>query len=529
MVQMLKKHLFSSQAFSFKGKQKNFSLGVFLFITFFSVAPLSAIVSTLEKGGEKKETVLKEYSHKGDEQKFSEKFYNAQKFTLKNGLRVFLIEHHRTPVVSQMVVYRIGSADDPIGKSGLAHFTEHLMFKGPKGSDPERIMSDAETVGGMVNASTGYDTTQYYEIVPKEHIEHFMKLEASRMRNLPVRAEDVTPEISVVLEEENMRYGNNPYTQFYFDLRAAFFRHHPYQTRPIGYRSEIKTYTPEDVDSFHKKHYGPNNAFVILSGDMTLPEAKRLMEKYYGDIPARGGWSDHGRGRVKEPELKIDIILNKKSDQVALPYIFELMPAPDYTPQNRTEAEALSVGFFALTNTLTGILYRRLVEELKVATFINISSNYLRMDDDPIFLNMQTAKGVSLEKLEKTFKEELNKILDLGLSEQQLKDYKIQMLAGVAFVKDSLMAGAGDLISPLISEVPLARTEAVSELVHNINVDEINTALRKYLRPKHSVKGYLLPEQKKKVKSSEVKALQKQLPQKKFTRKIGPLKTRTEK
>jgi len=278
---------------------------------------------------------------------YGEKLYNAQTFTLTNGLAVYLIENHRTPVVSHMVVYRVGSADDPKGKSGLAHFLEHMMFKGPKGSAPERLMEDVNKIGGEVNASTSFDVTSYYEIVPREHLEHFMKLEASRMQDLPVRLEDVTPEIQVVLEEENMRVGNNPVMQFYRDLYGAYFRHHPYGTMPIGWRHEIKTYTPQDVKAFHRRFYAPDNAFIILSGDLTLKKAKELCEKYYGGIaPAK----QPRRQRVVEPALESMVQVTKTSNRVAQPSVVLMMAAPTYDPENPIPADSLDLGIYGLSN-----------------------------------------------------------------------------------------------------------------------------------------------------------------------------------
>ncbi len=452
---------------------------------------------------------------------YADKLYNAQTFTLKNGLTVYLIENHRTPVVSHMVVYRVGSADDPRGKAGLAHFLEHMMFKGPKGSDPERLMGDAQKVGGSVNASTNFDVTSYYEIVPKEHLEHFMKLEASRMRALPARLEDATPEIKVVLEEENMRMGNNPFMQFYAAIRSAYFRHHPYGTMPIGYRSEIKTYTPQDVQEFHNRFYAPDNAFIILSGDMTIEEAHFLVEKHYGDIPAA---KKPARKRVQEPVLDSLIQVTRTSDRVTNPYVVMMMPAPTYESKDPTVSDALDLAVYGLSNGATGVLYRRLVEELKVATSFSISYDAYELDESALMIVAHAVPGLSHLELEKIIRAEMATVLEKGFTKTQLEKFKTQTLSGLDYMKDSLLAGANQLVAPLIKGVPLEQIETWPETVKKIKLEDVNKAMKTYLQPEHYVLGYLLPKEIK-VKKPQEESLPKKSPKEPSPEKSPPKKS----
>ena len=419
-----------------------------------------------------------------------EKLYNAQTFTLKNGLVVYLIENHRIPVVSQMVVYRVGSADDPMGKSGLAHFMEHMMFKGPKGSAPERLMGDVTKIGGSVNASTNFDVTSYYEIVPRGHLEHFMKLEASRMQDLPVRLEDATPEIKVVLEEENMRIGNNPVMRFYRDLYATYFRHHPYGIMPIGWRHEIKTYTPQDVKAFHRRFYAPDNAFIILSGDLTLSKAKELTEKYYGGIAAA---KQAPRKRVQEPALESVIQVTQTSNRVAQPSVVLMMPAPTYDIKDPTPSNALDLGLYGLSNPATGLVYRRLVEELKVATSFSMDYDPYRVDGAVITVAVQGIPGISPEDLKKTIQGELKSAIDQGFTAEQLKKFKTQTLSTLDYLKDSLLGGANHLVAPLIKNIPLEQIETWPEATKALKPADVNEVLKVHLDPEYYVVGYLLP------------------------------------
>lgn len=424
----------------------------------------------------------------------AEKLYNAQAFTLANGLTVYVIENHRVPAVSHTVVYRVGSADDPRGKSGLAHYLEHMMFKGPKGSDPETLTREVEKVGGMVNASTGFDVTQYFEIVPKENLERMIQLEASRMRDLPVRPEDAAPELKVVLEEENMRIGNDPFTQFYAAVRAAFFRHHPYGTMPIGYRSEIETYTPEDVRVFHQRFYGPENAFVILSGDISLAEAKALCEKYYGSVPKRGIVP---RKRVIEPPLKSQIQVTHTSDRVQDPYVIVMMPAPSLEVKDLKKAYALDLGLYALSNNQTGVLYRRLVEDLKILTSFSLSYDPYDLDPSALILIAQVVPGTNPEDAVRRIQEEVKKFCDKGLDQKALDAFKTQLLSGLDYRRDSLSGGAEGLVSPLVKGVPLDRIEQWPTDLKALSAADVNGVLQETLMQKYAVTGYLFPDASK--------------------------------
>ena len=419
--------------------------------------------------------------------------YDAKTFTLKNGLTFYLIENHRIPVVAHMVVYKVGSADDPRGKSGLAHYMEHMMFKGPKGSASEKIMADVQKVGGAINASTGYDMTHYYEIVPKDNLEHVMKLEADRMKALEALPEQAAPELKVVLEEENMRMGNNPIMQFLQVMNAAFYKHHPYGTMPIGWRSEIETYTPEDVVELHKRWYSPENAIIVLSGDLTLSEAKDLANKYYGHIP---GKNIKPRVRVKEPKLTSIINVTHYSDKVTQPYVLVMLPVPSYDPKNPQISNAIEMVTDILSNGANGILYRKLVEDLRVATSFSIGYDAYSLDDTNLQIVAQAAPGVDIEKLKQVMHKELQAVIEKGISQELLDKFKVQTLSGLDYIKDSLLAGAGHLISPLVKGVPLEQIENWPDLVKDLKLEDVNRSLKQYFGHKYYVQGVLLPEKK---------------------------------
>ncbi|HKJ75149.1 MAG TPA: pitrilysin family protein, partial [Alphaproteobacteria bacterium] len=219
--------------------------------------------------------------------------FRAKSFTLKNGLQVVVIPDHRSPVVVQMVWYKVGGADEPPLKSGLAHFLEHLMFKGTKAVPGKQFALIVARNGGQDNAFTAPDYTAYWEKVARDRLPLVMKMEADRMVNLKLDdVEDVNHELQVVIQERRMRTDNRPQAQLQEAVQSTLFTLHPYRIPTIGWLSELEKLTRDDAVDFYHHHYAPNNAILILAGDVTVDEVKPLAEKYYGplkrgDIPPR--------------------------------------------------------------------------------------------------------------------------------------------------------------------------------------------------------------------------------------------------
>ena len=221
-------------------------------------------------------------------------------FTLDNGLQVVVIPDHRTPVVTQMIWYKVGSADETPGKSGLAHFLEHLMFKGTAKHPAGEFSQTVLRIGGNENAFTSLDYTGYFQRVPREQLAKMMEFEADRMTGLILKDENVLPERDVVLEEFNMRVANNPDARLTEQIMAALYLNHPYGRPIIGWRQEIEKLDREDALAFYKRFYAPNNAILVIAGDVDAKEVRPMVEKTYGGIPAQPAISAH-RVRPQEP------------------------------------------------------------------------------------------------------------------------------------------------------------------------------------------------------------------------------------
>src|SRR5881628_267854 len=221
-------------------------------------------------------------------------------FTLGNGLQILVIPDHRTPVVTQMIWYKVGSADETPGKSGLAHFLEHLMFKGTSKHPAGEFSQTVLRIGGNENAFTSTDYTGYFQRVPREQLPKMMEFEADRMTGLILKDENVLPERDVVLEEFNMRVANNPDARLTEQIMAALYLNHPYGRPIIGWRQEIEKLDREDALAFYKRFYAPNNAILVIAGDVDAKEVRPMVEKAYGGIPAQPAIAAH-RVRPQEP------------------------------------------------------------------------------------------------------------------------------------------------------------------------------------------------------------------------------------
>src|SRR5271170_4200104 len=208
-------------------------------------------------------------------------------FTLANGLEVVVVPDHRAPVVTHMIWYKVGAADETPGKSGLAHFLEHLMFKGTVRNPGNSFSQEVAAIGGQENAFTSSDYTGFFQRVPREHLKQMMAFEADRIAGLVLTDDVVRPELNVVLEEQNMRVANNPGSRLAEQMDAALYLNHPYGRPVIGWRPEIEALNRDEALNFYRRFYTPNNAIVVVAGDVTADEVKAAAEETYGKIAPR--------------------------------------------------------------------------------------------------------------------------------------------------------------------------------------------------------------------------------------------------
>src|SRR3984885_10309124 len=251
-------------------------------------------------------------------------------FKLDNGLEVVVIPDHRAPVVTHMIWYKVGASDETPGKSGLAHFLEHLMFKGTEKHPGAAFSQDVAAIGGQENAFTTNDYTGFFQRVPREHLKEMMALEADRITNLVLTDDVVKPELNVVLEEQNMRVASNPNARLSEQVDAALFLNHPYGRPTIGWRHEIEKLTRDDALAFYKRFYTPNNAIVVVAGDVTPDEVKADAEETYGKVPVRTAIAP--RLRPTEPVQEAPRTVTLADPRVEQPSVSREYLAPSETP-----------------------------------------------------------------------------------------------------------------------------------------------------------------------------------------------------
>ena len=426
--------------------------------------------------------------------------FNPETFTLKNGLQVVVISNHRLPVVSQMVWYKVGSADDPPGKSGVAHLLEHLMFKGTKVMAPGEYSKILARNGGRENAFTSNDTTAYYQVVAADRLELVMKLEADRMVNLVLTDADVLSERKVVVEERRARTDNNPAALLNEQMNAALYLNHPYRKPVIGWKHELESLTTEDVLAFYRRYYAPDNAILIVSGDITAEKLKPLAEKYYGSIPARKVGK---RVRLKEPPQRAARRVQLRSPQVREPRWGRDYLAPGFSSGEKRHAYALEVLNDILAGGATSRLYRSLVVEQKIAVSAGASYDGDAYDLGTFSFYGQPANGIGMDRFEAAIDAEIAKLLNSGVTVNEVKRAKKRLLAGAIYARDSLRRGARAIGTALTTGQTVEDVETWPEHIKAVTVDRVNEAARAVFKLSNSVTGLLLPEKAQKTQKAE--------------------------
>src|SRR3954463_14152943 len=287
-------------------------------------------------------------------------------FTLSNGLQVVVIPDHRTPVVTEMIWYKVGSADETPGKSGLAHFLEHLMFKGTSKHPVGEFSQTVLRVGGNENASTSVDYTYHYQRVPKQQLPTMMEFEADRMTGLILKDENVLPERDVVLEEYNMRVANNPDARLNEQIMAALYLNHPYGRPVIGWHQEIEKLDREDALAFYRRFYAPNNAILVIAGDVEPADIRPIAERTFGEVAAHPAIGAR-RFRPQDPEPVSPRTVTLSDARVEQPNVRRYYLAPSAATAAAGESPALDVLAQLMGNGSNSYLYRALVRDKSLA------------------------------------------------------------------------------------------------------------------------------------------------------------------
>ncbi len=416
----------------------------------------------------------------------------ATEFTLKNGMQVVVIPDTRAPVVTHMVWYRVGAADEPPGVSGIAHFLEHLMFKSTDKIPVGEFSKIVARMGGEDNAFTSQDATAYFQRIAKERLGDLMEMEADRMVNLRLTEAEVLTERDVILEERRSRIDNNPSSILTEQMDAALYMSHPYGIPVIGWRHEMAALDQADAMSFYKRFYAPNNAILVVAGDVTVDEVRRLAEATYGKVPASDNVPKK-RVRPAEPPHLAPVHLELKDPRAGKASLRRYYIAPNYGSADEGEAEALEVLIKVLASDSTSRLYRNLVVDKKIAS--STSGWYSGNDYDlgKIALNVVAADGVSLDALEDEVDRVIGEVRENGITDTELSRAKNNLMAQYVYQSDSQSSLARRYGWALTMGRTVADIESWPDRISKVTREDVLRAAKKHLELRNSVTGRLIP------------------------------------
>jgi zinc protease len=416
--------------------------------------------------------------------------FEAHQFTLANGLQVVVIPNHRAPIATQMVWYKVGAADEPRGKSGIAHFLEHLMFRGTKIVPPGAFSRIVAQNGGRDNAFTTRDYTAFFQNVAADRLDLVMRLEADRMANLVITDAVVKPERDVIIEERRQRIDNVPAALFDEQLQTALFLHHPYRIPTIGWEHEMHGLDTADAREFYHRWYAPNNAVLVIAGDVTPEHVKALAEKYFGPIPAR---AVPPRQRVSEPPKVAAARLTMKSPRVSeISWTREFL-APSYRAGDKQYAYALQVLAEVLGGSAVSPLYKGLVIDKKLALSANAFYDPNALDSATFGFSARLKSGVSVEQFEAAFDAILKAALDRGITTDEVERAKLRMQSSAAYARDSLSGPARIVGAALAIGRSLDDVESWPERIGAVTLDQVYEAAKLVIRDDIAVTGVLQP------------------------------------
>lgn len=418
--------------------------------------------------------------------------FNPETFTLDNGMQVVVVSNRRVPVVTHMVWYKVGSADEGPGESGIAHFLEHLMFKGtpqyPDGSFSTIVAQN----GGQQNAFTSYDYTAYFQTVAKDRLELMMKLEADRMTNLQLSENDVVTEREVVIEERRSRVENSPGARLSEQVNAMLYINHPYRRPVIGWNHEIARLDYDRIIAFYRKWYAPNNAILVVAGDITADELRPLAEKYYGVIPPA---DTPARDWLQEPPQQAARAVELRDPRVRQPSWQRTYLAPSYQYGRSEYADALQIMADILGGGATSRLYRSLIVEQGIA--VSAGAYYSPDSRGPgrFTVYASPAPDVSIEDVAAAVDAEIDKLLAEGVIADEVKRAVDGMQASAVFARDSLSTGARILGSALATGETIESVETWPDRIAEITPDDVLAGAQYVFDIRKSVTANLLPEE----------------------------------
>jgi len=411
-------------------------------------------------------------------------------FSLENGMRVVVIEDHRAPVVTHMVWYRAGASDENSGKSGIAHLLEHLLFKETENVENGEFSQTVAALGGSDNAFTSQDYTAYYQRVSKQYLDLMMYYESDRMKNLKISELDFNTEVKVVIEERSQRTDSKPGALFNEQNMASLYLNHPYGVPIVGWRHELDDLVLEDAIDFYKTYYSPNNAILIVSGDVDPKNVQILANKFYGSLE-NTIYLDV-RKRPAEPPQIVERRLIFEDERVSQPYITRTYLAAERDPGQQREAAALTLLADLIgSDGIQSILGKTLQLDNKKAIYTNAYYNGLSYDDTNFSLIVVPNNDVTLLDIEVELDKVINTFISNGIDEDHLERIKFQYKAQQIYSLDSAYSQARRFGVALTSGLTIEDVLAWPKIIQDIKSSEILAAAVSLFKKESSVTGWI--------------------------------------
>ncbi len=416
-------------------------------------------------------------------------------FQLRNGMDVVLFANHNVPAVTHMLWYKVGSGDDYPGRSGLAHYNEHMMFQGTETTNSGDFLKAVSDRGGRANAFTGHDYTAYYVTIAREHLPMVMQMEADRMLHLAPTMENFTKEREVIIEERRSVIENQPSALLAEEMQALLFRNHPYGTPNIGWMHEMQALSRADVLAFHKEFYHPANAVLVVSGDISRAELETLAEQYYGGLPAGTAakriWNH-------EPPQRGPRHTELRHENVREPEFSRYYTAPSNNSPEEEKKKVLPG--FILAQVLGGgsssRLYQSLVVKQKLATAVNVGYDGFAIGPGEVSIDARPAPGVTLAQLEAAIDRELEEFANTKITDAELARAKTLLKAETIYARDGV-EGMARMLGTLIAQgLPTSYFLEWPALVDRVSTDEVMQSMPALFERNNSVTGYLIPAKK---------------------------------
>lgn len=411
-------------------------------------------------------------------------------FTLANGLELVVIPDHRAPVVTHMIWYKVGAADETPGKSGLAHFLEHLMFKGTAKNPTGKFSQVVARIGGQENAFTSQDYTGYYQRVPSDQLKTVMEFEADRMTGLQLTDDVVLPERNVILEEQNQRIGNNPRARLGEQIDAALYLNNPYGKPVIGWRHEMEELSRDDAIGFYRRFYAPNNAVVVIAGDVDPAKARALVEETYGKVPRHNNVPP--RIRAQEPPPVAARSLTLADARAEIPTLQREYLVPSFATSKRGESMALEVLAHILGSGSNSRLYRGLVVDKQVAVAANAWYDASTLDLSKFAIGGSPRPGVTLTQLEAETDAIVVEVIAKGVTAEELERAKTRLIADAVYALDNQASMARWYGTALTTGASVNDVKNWPDRIRAVTAEQVQDAARQWLDKRRSVTGYLV-------------------------------------